>query len=409
VRVCVVTSLGAHEEPRAPRHALAAKEAFPHAEVILIDMAPMGEAGNGRLTVWLPGIIRQTIEYPWRRKGAVRLILRKLRVHFARRRFSVTGVISADLFAERTIGLGRALKKMAADLYFAHNIETLVPAMQAAQATGGRVLFDCMEFYSDMGADQTDLEKRATSKLEAKLLPCCALVTASSEALADALEATYDIKRPLSLYNTPPAQRQLPSKRGGGLNLYWRNSTIAFGQRGLEDALIALTELPEEVSLFLQGRCSLEMRVRLEARAESLGVYGRVTLLPPYLPGRAVTEAAPHDIGLCLERAGPRNHELTVSNKMFDYHMAGLAIVSSNMPSLARVIARSRGGLTYSAGSPRDLAKKILFLYEHPLELKRLARNAREFALNVANMESDVARLRSALSELVPPDSGANK
>src|SRR5262249_6832456 len=141
-----------------------------------------------------------------------------------------------------------------ADMYVAHNIETLLPTMRAASKHGAAVVFDCMEFYSDMGDSQHPTEAAAARALEAKYLPRCALVIASSDIMADTLAVEYSIRRPLAAYNVPPTERELPSRKGGGLNLYWRNSVIGFGQRGLEEVLYALAMLPADVHLHLQGR-----------------------------------------------------------------------------------------------------------------------------------------------------------
>ena len=239
----------------------------------------------------------------------------------------------------------RALKDIRADVYIAHNIETLLPAMTAARMHGAAVVFDCMEFYSDMGDSQHPVEAVAAHKLEAESLPHCALVIASSDTMADALAAEYGIARPLAAYNVSPTAHKLPARRGGGLKLYWRNSVIGFGQRGLQDVLDALALVPDDVHLHLQGRLPDGNAAELKKRVAALKLEGRVHVQAPYKPHEAVQQAALYDVGLCLERRGPRNHDLTVSNKMFDYHMAGLAVIATDLPALADVIQRSGGGL----------------------------------------------------------------
>src|SRR5262249_10513438 len=148
----------------------------------------------------------------------------------------------------------------------------------------------------------------------------------------------------------------LPQRKGGGFNLYWRNSRIGFGQRGLDDALQALVSLPEGVHLYLQGHQTPAAARELDCRLRLLRIEDRVHVLPPYPPHEAVTMAEVYDVGLCLERKGPRNQELTVSNKMFDYHMEGLAVVATDLPSLANILHRSGGGIVYQPGNPVSLA-----------------------------------------------------
>ena len=397
MKICVVTSYSVAVEPRAPRHALAARRAFPEADITLVDLAPEGHPRPpDPESLREAGIERRTIEYPTRRAGAARLLGRRLRRHLSLASFSTLGALSEGVFAERVLGLTATLKRLGADAYVAHNIDALLPAFGAAQGRAA-VLFDCMEYYSDMGDSQSPTEARATLVAERRFLPRCSLVLASSDSLADVLARQYGIRRPMASYNVPPLAAALPSRRGDGLNLYWRNSVLGFGQRGLDDALLALQRLPPNVRLFLQGRPDHDGGAMIRSRAAELEIGDRLTLLPPYSTQDAVEKAAHHDVGLCLERQGPRNHELTVSNKMFDYHMAGLAVVSSDMPSLSHVINRSGGGLLYKAGDPASLAAAIEKLHASPQLLRQLQERARCFALKEANLEVELDRLADAM------------
>lgn len=404
MRICIVTSLAAAAEPRAPRHAVAAKRAFPNAEVIFVDIVSEGQERQPDPQILRSEDIRRlTIEFPTRASNIIGLAKRKAITCLGHIGFTTTRIVTEGLFGDRVQGLTRALMSVPADLYIAHNIETLLPAASAARRHGARLIFDCMEYYADMGDSQSPLEANAARRLEARLLPACALVMASSDNLADLLAAEYGIRRPLPAYNVPATEMRLPERRGGGLNLYWRNSTLGFGQRGLEDALQAMVRLPMDVRLFLQGRLPSDGGRSLSERISAMGLQGRVTILPPYTPEEAVRQAAVHDVGLCLERSGPKNHELTVSNKMFDYHMGALAVVSSDLPSLARVIARSKGGLLFGAGDPVSLAEAILSLRSSPRLLNELQANARRFALEEANLDFEIKKIVNALRAAIQP------
>lgn len=413
VRICVVTSYAADAEPRAPRHAVAAREAFPDAEVVLVDFAAAGEGRSADPAgLSAHGIRLVTLEFPTRQSNPFGLALRKAKTRLARASFKAFGIVHEWVFGERTQGLTKALRALQADVYVAHNIETLLPAIDAANSHKAAVVFDCMEYYSDMGDGQDRVHAAAARQLEALALPCCKLVIASSDVMADALAAEYAITRPLPAYNVPPIAEDLPSRLAGGVNLYWRNSVIGFGQRGLEDALTALTLLPADVRLFLQGRPSADGGRLLAERVGQLGLQDRVIVLPPYRPQDAIRQAAPYDIGLCLERKGPRNHDLTVSNKMFDYHMAGLAVISADLEGLADVLRRSGAGFTFEAGDPASLAAAVRRLHASPATLAKMQRDARLFAIGEANMAQEVKKIamemRSALGRVAAPRSSSN-
>jgi glycosyltransferase involved in cell wall biosynthesis len=86
---------------------------------------------------------------------------------------------------------------------------------------------------------------------------------------------------------------------------------------------------------------------------------------------------------------------------MFDYHMAGLAVITSDLPSLAAVVARSKGGIVYEAGDPASLAAAIERLRGAPDELAALQFNARRFALEEANLERELGRLADAMRSAI--------
>ncbi len=407
-RVCVVTSYPAVAEPRAPRHVIAATMAFPTSEVVFVDMAPRGTTNPCDPELLKDRRLRRiTVEFPTRKSGISKLLLRKVKAAISRVAFARFGVLGEGVFGTTTLGLTRLLKTIPADVYIAHNIETLLPVMRAAETWGAAVVFDCMEYYSDMGEGQQTIDTAAAHALQAKYLPQCALVLASSGLMAKALSEEYGIRLPLAAYNVPPAAAELPARKGGGVNLYWRNSVIGFGQRGLEDALEALTLLPSHVRLYLQGRQTPESSAALAARVRELELSGRVNLLPPYLPHEAVQCAAPYDIGLCLERKGPRNHDLTVSNKMFDYHMAGLAVIATDLPALADTLNRSGGGLLCKPGDPTSLASAIKRIMSSPEYLAEFQSSARRFALETGNLDAEIHKITDALRQAVHPQTGA--
>jgi hypothetical protein len=408
VKVCIVTSVPAAVEPRGPRHAVAFKELFPEAEVLFVDMAPQGlDVVEPPVLRAARGVRRETIRYPSRNIGMAALALRKAQVAIARGIFDLTGHVVEALFGDRVVTLTRYLKQTQADIYFAHNIETLLPAARAAESLGGLLMFDCMEYYSSMGDSQSSSQAAGAKKLEARWLPRCSLVTASGELLAERLSEEYKIPRPITLYNTPAPVDHIANDKVGGFSLYWRNSVIGFGQRGLDDMLVALTELPTDISLSVQGRLPMDGGAGLRERIAALGLEGRVTLLPPYDPGEVIAQAARHSVGLCLERRGPLNHELTVSNKLFDYMMAGLPVVVADLPSLRLIVERSGGGLLFEPGSPSELAAQIRRLYESPDLVRDLAGHSRSYALSEGNAEVEMARLRSALKGAVDANASA--
>ena len=396
LRCCVCTSYRADAEPRAPRHAAALADISPFSEIVFVDCVPLGVDRRSLPTLEKPNLVHQSNYYPHRSAGFFRLLFRRGYQKLLQLVYRATGHVSAAALSTHVIGLERMLVESKAEILMAHNIETLLPACHAAGRLDALLIFDAMEFHSDMGDAQSILERSLVRKIEAKCLPRCSLVTAASDQIADELVRCYGIPRPVALYNVPRLEDPLPSFEKKAFQLYWRNSVLGLGQRGLDDALVALSQLPVDITLHLQGRLGHDGGEALRKRIAELGVANRVIFHPPYLPEDAVKAAAPYTVGLCLERRGVKNHELTVSNKIFDYHMAGLVTVASDLPGLRAVLKKSQGGLIFEPGSPGALVEVVLELYQAPDLVRQLSGNARAFALSEGNSEMEMAKFRQA-------------
>lgn len=385
-RICVCTSNRADREPRAPRHALAIAQSDLDVEVVFLDCSPAGESGcrltelNGASNLW-----RITHFYSHRNNGVFRLIANRVWQRIAEGLFRLFNVALGDALSSYMVGVEAKLSSLCADAYIAHDIHMLVPAGRAAKKNGAALVFDCMEFYSDMGDSQTQTDRRIIEALEAEWLPRCDLVLASSDFVADEYQQKYEIRKPLTILNCPKTLDNLPRQNLRGFRLYWRNSVIGLGQRGLDDAFVALSHLPIDISLHLQGQLPDRSSAAVSDRVNQLGIADRVFVHPACLPEEAVVAASEFTVGLCLERTGVRNQELTVSNKIFDYMMAGLPVVSSDLQGLANIVGRSKGGMLYRSGDPLDLAAKIHELYSDDELRSDLAHNARRFALAEGN------------------------
>jgi len=400
-RVCIVTVHGL-SEPRGVRHALAAKKSFPHAEVFFVFFRQHGPFSDSERLILndLSDINCMPIEFPTRQRSPMRWAFHKILTLSSVQFFILTGIALDWLFSDRIVGLRSLLKKLAADIYFAHNFETILPAASAAKSKKSHFVFDCMEFYSDMGDGQSKFVSRAIHDVERKNLPAASLITTASPEISEAYKERYNLINVQHSYNCSKIISDLPLKKEKGLSLYWRNSVLGLGQRGLEDVLLALPNLHAHVKLYIQGQLGHDGGSALLSKINSLGLDDRVIILGAHLPGEAVVSAARFDVGLCLERKGPRNHDLTVSNKMFDYHMAGLAVIASDLPGLRNVIQNSGGGLLYEPGNVDDLIEKIDLLSHDKALLNSLQSNSRSFAMSDANYELELLRVSGRLCEL---------
>jgi len=184
----------------------------------------------------------------------------------------------------------------------------------------------------------------------------------TSPGYAETMAARYRIDPPRLVRNVPEVgfDGGSPTVVDGTLIVYFGAVTRG---RGLETAIAALDHLPA-VRLRIVGPDAWGYREELEALAERAGVGERVAFRPPVPPAEAASVLADAAAGLALIEPVCLSYRLTLPNKLFEYVAAGLPILASDLPVIARFVAEHGVGLTVSPTSPTDVAAGLARLLE---------------------------------------------
>jgi glycosyltransferase involved in cell wall biosynthesis len=239
-----------------------------------------------------------------------------------------------------------------ADWFIAHAQPALPVAAAAAKRWHAKLGFDCEDLLAETG----DKFCKANRRIEQKYLGQCDYITVTSNAMGEHLLRTYNIPPPVVLYNVfplsladgivPPARRDPHSK----LLLHWVSQTIG-PDRGLQDAFEACAGLADCVEIHLRGRASEQQQKEMMALAGKWGVAGCLKFHPLIHPEDLVRSMAEYDVGLALERPKNPNYSLTVTNKVFTYLLAGLAVTATDTPGQREVMNETgNAGFLYPAG-----------------------------------------------------------
>ena len=244
-----------------------------------------------------------------------------------------------------------------ADWFIAHTQPALPAAAAAARRWNAHLGFDCEDLLAETG----DRFSEANRLIEQRYLRQCDYITATSNVMAEHLASTRNIPPPVVLYNVfplslaegmqPPRERPAHSK----LRLHWVSQTIG-PDRGLEDAFEACASLAGQVEIHLRGRASEHQTIEMTALAERWGVAPCLKFHPLIDHDELIRSMAEYDVGLALERPQNRNYNLTVTNKIFSYMLAGLAVAATDTPGQREVMNQAPGaGFLYPAGDARSL------------------------------------------------------
>jgi glycosyltransferase involved in cell wall biosynthesis len=247
-----------------------------------------------------------------------------------------------------------------ADWFIAHAHGALPIAARAAGRHHAALGFDCEDYLADSHAgDSPDLIRL----IERSYLARCDYVSTPSNALARALIAVYGDLPVVALYNVPSAAASSdlvpPSERPTSpvLRLHWMSQTVG-PHRGIEDAIRALGLLDGPAELYLRGAVGGDYKDALLSLARECGVADRIFFLDRVAPADVVTAMGSFDIGLALELSGTVNSCTTVSNKLFAYMSAGLAVAATDTIGHREVLSEvESAGFLFAQGDTSALAR----------------------------------------------------
>lgn len=260
----------------------------------------------------------------------------------------------------------RAASRQAADLYIAHS-EAAMAVAEDRLDDGSRVGLDLEDWFSEDLPSEARKNRpvRLLRRLEHKLLLAGGHTACPSRAMSEALAREFGCRPPTVVYNAFPwfdresmdgsfkdrRDRRLPS-------IHWFSQTLGLG-RGLEDLIAALPQLKYEAEVHLRGMPVSGFENWLTERLPEVW-RGRIVIHGLVSNAELLSRIAEHDIGFAGETTSIRSRDLTITNKILYYLLAGLAVVASDTAGQREVAEQARGGvLLYPSGDASSLAARL--------------------------------------------------
>ena len=286
------------------------------------------------------------------------------------------------------LGIG-LVRRIRPDLVHCNDYNTMWIGV-AAKALGSRVVYDAHEMWPDRNLRP---EPRPWLMLcEALFVRIADQTITTSPGYAEAMAKRYRIDPPVLVRNVPEV-----GFNGASPGVPEENVVVYYGAvtrgRGLETAIAALDELPA-VRLRIVGPDAWGYRHGLESFAERAGVRERVEFHPPVAPadGGSVLSAAA--VGLALIEPVCASYRLTLPNKLFEYVAAGVPILASDLPVIARFVGDHDVGLAVSPASSSEVAAGLARMLEP--EANQAFRAAAARAAKAISWETESQKLAQA-------------
>lgn len=295
-------------------------------------------------------------------------------------------------YLEYNYQLYRYLLRSSWDAINAVDLDTLLPAYLASRKLDARLVYDAHEFFSETPeVVKRPVIKKIWETLAKWLVPKADLCYTVGPELARILGQTYrtefGVVRNVPLRTSVAASQEKPAKK---ILLYQGMLNVG---RGLDTAIAAIRQLPEDYQLWLVGIGDIEQRLRDE---NTDLVASRQLVFHGFIPGdqlEAYTRRA--WLGLNLLNAVSPSYYYSLANKCFDYIQCGLPSVQMNFPEYLALQRRYGCFVLADRLDATRLAIQITHLGSHPQVYQELVEGCKAAAseLNWERESQELLRL----------------
>lgn len=258
------------------------------------------------------------------------------------------------------------------DLLVSNDLDTLLPNYLVSKLKGIPLVYDTHEIFTEVPELSGSAFKQNTwRRLERWIFPKLKDVFTVNRSISDWYYDKYKV-RPRVVRNMPrrahvvkndqpdrnvrvkgsevereiPAGKKVVVLQGAGINV----------DRGAEE-LVQAMEYVDDVLLLIVGSGDvmeqLEHIRREKKLEEKIWFTGKVPLelLQRY------TRLS--DLGVTLDKDTNINYRFSLPNKIFDYIQAGIPVLCSDLPEVARIVRDYNVGLVISSHDPKHIAEAI--------------------------------------------------
>jgi glycosyltransferase involved in cell wall biosynthesis len=276
-----------------------------------------------------------------------------------------------------TVEYGEVVARLKPRIIHAHDLYTLQSAVRIGEWIDAEVIYDAHELESDRKANTPPVRKRLIIEQEKKYAPKATACVTVSNAIADEMVKELGVERPTVIFNAPivgqvPKGWESRTVRAD-LNLSADTPLFVFvgkiweisrGNQKIDLIIRSVCKNPG-FHLALIGPVSDRAKRQIEDLIEDEGIEGRVHLVAP-IPSEAIIHyIADADVGVYFMWPDTRNIDLTIPNKLFEFSLAGLPLVVTDLTSTRWFCSIANNALFFSSLEPDEVAQICYEAYEN--------------------------------------------
>lgn len=277
-----------------------------------------------------------------------------------------------------------------ASMYISHNLGALPVAADAAKKNKAKCGFDAEDFHR--GENISSTEQKSFIFIEDLYIPSAHHLSSASPLISATYQKLYN-KEFITILNVFPKQKiqaQIVQKNRP-LQLFWFSQTIGMG-RGIENIIYAISLLKDKSPvLHILGNADVWMKNKIIKFAqENRLTIDNIIFYDSVSPEEVFDIAAGLDIGIASETGIPINRDICLTNKIFTYLQAGLAVVASNTSAQINLISKfPEFGSIYQNEDIKTLTTILENYQLYPQQLQEAKQNSTLLSSDKFNWEKE--------------------
>jgi glycosyltransferase involved in cell wall biosynthesis len=310
------------------------------------------------------------------------------------------GFLSLSFYLKFVWHIKLYLMTSRASIIFAEDIYTLPFAVIFGKLKRARVIYDSRELYGHLAGLKGKKTKQGFWRIVEKVfIKKVDHIITTGKLDSDFLIKKYKVDDPILLRNLPRYFKPKVEHNLRSLFRIEKNKKILLYQgvihkgRGLRPAFEALKELQNCVLVIIGDG---EFENHYKNLAMEMGINDQVIFAGKINQDEILSYTKTADVGLSIIENISLSYYYALPNKLFEYIMAEIPVVVSNLPQMKEVVEKHEVGMVVDLDNPDELVKAIKQLIADEDLCKKFKENCRT-ASQELNWENEVKNLLEKL------------
>jgi glycosyltransferase involved in cell wall biosynthesis len=234
------------------------------------------------------------------------------------------------------------------DLLVSNDLDTLLPNFLISKIYRLPLVYDSHEYFTGVPEiEHRPVVKWVWKSIEKAIFPHLKNLITVSDSIASKYDEEYGL-RPITIRNCSLTTKHIiPFSRNeldinpDHLLLILQGTGINIDRGGVE--LLDAVSIIDAVSLLIVGAGD-QVEI-LRKKVSDKGLSDRVKLIPKCQWHMLMKYTRSADTGLSLDKNSNLNYRYSLPNKLFDYISAGIPVISTDLPEIAKIIKEYNCGI----------------------------------------------------------------